>query len=426
MARVITHFSDALNINYIIKEIKNLIVSLLFGFNNWFRKYDAICLSANGSDSGYRQLINGKYYNRFIDPIIDELYDYKILMIEVPAPKHFPKKYTYTKNIVSYNLIKLISYFYFFNINTLKEIDLKSLRNLSNIADTIANDYNQLKLFLARKKIFKFLFRLYKPKVIFLTCYYGYLPLIKAAKELEIPVIEIQHGIIGSKHSAYNHKIISNDFYPDYLLTFGDLEKKNPSKSFIFNKNQVYPVGNYYIKYINSKEKNNLLKSLTNNYNHTVAVTLQHTVEKETVSFIFKAANLDPNIIYFLLPRPAKDDFGITLPDNVKVINKINFYEMMNCVDFHSTVYSTCAIEAPSLGVQNILININGYAKDHYVDLLTDEKITRYIETPDEFVHTINTFQKLDKNIIMNSNDRLFVQNYQENIHRFLQIIRLI
>ena len=147
---------------------------------------------------------------------------------------------------------------------------------------------------------------------------------------------------------------------------------------------------------MNKKEKTNPLKKVTEKYTHAIAITLLYSVEKEMVNFIAKAAVMDPEIIYFLLPRQKKDDFGIILPINVKVINSINFYQMMACVDFHSTVYSACAIEAPSLGVQNILINIGGTAKFYFENILTDDNVTKYVETPEEFVYVIQNMKKIN------------------------------
>ncbi len=391
--------------------------SAFYGCFNWFNKYEIICISSSGG--GYRRMIDGKYFNRFVDPVIDKLGVNRVLMVEKPDPLHFPLKLTYTKYIVSERLLDLFTFILSYFIT----YEIKNDRVLDLIKQDYFLQFNErrfLKLFVAEKLVYTYLYKLYKPKAVFITCFYNREAKIRAAKELGIPVIEIQHGIIGPNHYAYNHKVMSRDYYPDYLLSFVEYEYASSSEDFIFEKDRVYPVGNYYIDYINSKEISNPLRKLTNKYKRSVAVTLQSTVEEETVEFVVEAAELDPDIIYFLLPRPAKDDFGMHLPSNVKIINSLNFYKMMACVDYHSTVYSTCAIEAPSLGVQNILINLHNKSKEYYSNLLTDEKITKYVETPKEYVQTINRFKKLDKKTIRSSNNHIFVQNYHKNLKKFL------
>jgi len=60
------------------------------------------------------------------------------------------------------------------------------------------------------------------------------------------------------------------------------------------------------------------------------------------------------------------------------------------------------AIEAPALGTPNIFINIKGLAKQFLGKSLADAKITRMIETPEEYVQTINTFKHLDRDEVSN------------------------
>ena len=160
-----------------------------------------------------------------------------------------------------------------------------------------------IKQFIAQIIIYKIIFYIYKPKAIFLTCYYGKEGILLAAKNRKIPVIEIQHGIIGYKHPAYNHKILARDYYPDYLLTFGESEVNEPSENFIFKNTQVYAIGSHYINYIGNKKTSNPIETLIKKYDFSIAVTMQSTIEEELLEFIKKAANLDEKILYLLLPR---------------------------------------------------------------------------------------------------------------------------
>ena len=98
-----------------------------------------------------------------------------------------------------------------------------------------------------------------------------------------------------------------------------------------------------------------------------------------------------------------------------------NFYELMAYTDFHTTVNSTCALEAPSLGVQNILVDIDGQAKWYYAAVLTDRRITRFADTPDEYVDIINSFPILARAVVCNLHEDFFATKYQENIRNFVR-----
>ena len=66
----------------ILRFMKNNVRSVLYGCRNWFRKYDYIVLT----DSSVRRQVGGKYINRFVDPIIDEIGPNRVLCIEGTSP----------------------------------------------------------------------------------------------------------------------------------------------------------------------------------------------------------------------------------------------------------------------------------------------------------------------------------------------------
>lgn len=65
-----------------------------------------------------------------------------------------------------------------------------------------------------------------EPKAVILICAYGIrnYAMCRATKDLGIPTIELQHGVIGPWHIDYNYEDREDSFfyYPDYLFTFGE------------------------------------------------------------------------------------------------------------------------------------------------------------------------------------------------------------
>lgn len=402
---------------------RTLLHDIFYGFRSWFRKYEYVVLTNRD-----RKLIAGQYVNRFLDPIIDELGQDKVICIENASP-HYPKDSTYTKHIVSRRLVWLLVKV----ILTLRKI-LRRRHTIVNkrVLDMIETDYglnvdaaSRIEVYEVWRKVFTCLFRIIRPKAFLLTCYYGREPCVRAAKSLGIRVIEVQHGVIGKEHGAYNvHRDIDRSCFPDHLLVFRKQELATFDNSRFIDPANVHPVGSYYIDYIKATYRPEPhLSNHLSGFKRVVGVTLQQTSEKRLISFICEAARLDGSIFYILIPRWPQNPVYSTLdlPPNVEVIRDRNFYELMAYTDFHSTVNSTCALEAPSLGVQNILVNIDGQAKAFYEAILKDSCVTRFTDKPEEYVDIINSFPKLDRDAVCKLNEDFFAPNYMENIRNFVR-----
>ena len=405
---------------------KNILRGIPYGFRNWFRNYDYIILTNNN----IRRQVGGKYVNRFVDPIIDEIGPSRVLCIESTSPvPPYEMNQVYTRHVVSTSLLILFSLL----IVLLRRIFSRRY-NVANkgVMDRIEVDFglninaiNMIEFFEASRKVFTCLFRRMRPKAVLLTCYYGKESAIRAAKSLGIKVIEIQHGVIGKEHPAYNvHRDVDRSCFPDHLLVFGKQELSTFNNSSFIDQANVHPVGSFYIDYIRASYRPEpYLSERISRYKKIVGVTLQWDLERRLISFICEAATLDSSILYILIPRQEKERAYSTmgLPQNVLVIRDKNFYELMTYCDFQSTVSSTCALEAPSLGVQNILVDIDGSARVYYEKVLSDDRVTRFANTPEEYVDIVKSFTRLDKNIVCELHKDFFAPNYQENIRDFVK-----
>ena len=124
------------------------------------------------------------------------------------------------------------------------------------------NHYNAI--LASRKKYiyyFNYILNKIKPKVILLVCYFSFdtMILCEVAKKRNIPVIELQHGIIDRLEAPYNflrkRQLI---YFPDYFFAFGQLVKQNIR--FPIDDKCIIPVGypeleSKYKKYRKVKKK---------------------------------------------------------------------------------------------------------------------------------------------------------------------------
>lgn len=404
----------------ILKKIFFLFKTIFYGFNNWFHKYEYIIVS----DSGQRKLINKKYYNKLFKEVVEYIGIDKTLMIEIPLNKHYRIRQIDTKHIVSFNLIKLIAkvlgfitkFFNKYNLfNQNSKIKLFFNANFpKKLINEMLNNFDYQK---NTEKIFDIIFSINKIKILFLSCYYGKEGIIKSAKKRGIKVVELQHGLIGRNHFAYNSIIkLDNLIIPDVLLSFGE---EGGYEEFVIKK--IIPIGSFYIEYINKNY--NISSDFINfkkKYMYIFSVSLQITCESELINFIKSIAKRYRDYLFIIIPRNYTNNYeNLELDSNIIFYQDLDFYKITKQCDFHITIYSTTALESPSLGVPNILYNYNNLAYHHfnYLVLLGHSFI---INDLDDFENALTKLKNLNRIEVINRNNSIIKKGYKENLKNAL------
>ncbi len=402
------------------KRSITLLKNIFYGFTSFFGRYDTILFSHKIN----RKQLNEKYYDRFTDPISDLIDQDKSCTIELTNDSHHKRDKMHTKHIISHIGIKvmglLLSKF-------IKVPDIKTLNEINKKFKIDVNYKKDIKEFIANYNIFIFLLKLWRPKKIYVVCYYSYIDVIFAAHKLGIPVIEIQHGIIGDKHLAYHSDLeLSKEYFPDSLFTFGQFDVDVLSTSNLFKYTELIPLGSwlleYSIKKIDMEQKNLLRKQfLAKEYKKIILITSQVTIENQLIAFVKEAAELSHDNLFIFLPRTYNEDYSKMFNDheNITPTKEYDFYTLVQIVDVHATVYSTCALEATRFDTLNILINLNGMSIKHFQDILQDEKDAYFITTPKEMIQCVNK----EKNIFKKTDSYFFASNYDQNLKKSLSTV---
>lgn len=405
---------------------RTFLSGIFYGFPCLFKKYDHIFFS----DTMERRKIGTLYYDKSIDYISEILP--RSLDIEIPLPAHYRRKDVPTTNIVSkvpfYFIEAIYAKLFLFNLK------LKNKQVLDEIFSKYNIDISYMSLvrrFISQYVMTKKLVRRFKPRTSFIGCYYTNTGRIVAFREKGVRVVEIQHGVISNEHIAYNlFKRFDEKCFPEYLLTFGESEVEvSKSKDFYIRPENVFPVGSFYIDHLNSNPaKNSLIDDFRSKYKFIVCVSGQnHYTEPLLIDFLNKVANLSSEILFIFVPRDNRfDENKYNLNKNIYVSSGLNCYEMISLCDFHSTVFSTCALEAPSLGIPNNLINIKGLSKLHYENVLNNKTTTMYADSPEEYVQLINSYTFAGKNTIRDLNKHIIKPGYKENIQKVLKEMSLL
>jgi hypothetical protein len=399
--------------------ILKIIKSIFYGFLNWFKNYDAWFL---GSDLN-RIKVNDKYYDKIFDYPADNFK--KSLFLELSTNGHYKRKNVYSKYIVSRSPLIILEKVYSIFINT-RKIDLNTYKKLSKEHKLDINPKYGIKKMISQYQIMKLLLFFKKPKYVFIAPSYNNYGYIKAFKDRGIKVIEIQHGVINKEHFGYNiYAKFDKNYFPDYILTFGEREKSvfQPPNLFI-NPNKVIPVGSFYIDYINYNFKS---YSKNNAYNLTFSVSLQDCdIGHKVVPFIIEIAKKQTNNLFLLKPRRTSVDYYISkyqFPNNIKFIDNQDIYKLIKSSDIHITSYSTCALEAPALGKINILLNFENKAKEYYDSILNSTN-TYYVENVEQFHQIIETIQIPSEEKIKESHQNVMYNNYYKNIDDFIKLLK--
>jgi hypothetical protein len=379
-------------------------------------KKNASVLFTDDAESELRY-IDGKLVDIFAVPVMDYVKDIIPVVSKTRA-----SSITAFPQYINSDFFSIWAKLY----SCIKKIDKKKIINRQILVEIVSNLEIQFDIDKYILSTFSFIaiFRLYfkkmNPKDIFLICYYGIDKMAASyvAKEMKIPVIELQHGLIYNAHPPYVTKVnIAPNPYPDYLFCFGEEFKKFVSP-FIYNSKNIFIVGNYYIDYIKkNKYRNNIvfLKKY-NNLSSQIIVTVAGLTEldSEILEFVEKISGFRHDLFFIYIPRIMTSGFVHYSHKNIFIETELDVYQCMQNSHITSTVSSTCAIESLTFGTPVILMNIQNLAKAFYSDFFSPSDAVFYANTPEEYVSYIPDVINKDRKQIASSATYYYAENPQE------------
>lgn len=265
----------------------------------------------------------------------------------------------------------------------------------------------------AGSKVYEMLIRLFKPKAIFVVCYYSQFELISAAKKHNIPVIELQHGLITRGHRAYYFKKEQpQKFMPDYFLSYGPYFSQIILEGKLVGSDSILDYGYSFLDEVDSQlEISTELIGLKKQFDLLVCVTGQLEVtDIDLMKMVLEVSKKFPKICFLFKPRFSHSFPQFVGTDNLKRVDDINTYELLKFCDCHLTVYSTCALESIALGTPNISVDIKGYYSKYLKDLLYDNSYNFVADCLEDLESILLSFKSMDdeKEEIKASMSRIF------------------
>ena len=383
-----------------------------------------------------RQIGTGRYENMYIGPVMNTIDKDKQLLLEYPAPD-FGHYSDIDKNNIYFPDWDIIKIFIKARFRKKKRItDTASLRALYKLFD-LAFDAHFLndrlnKTFLFIEFFKKFLKKIH-PRVVLLIDGYNYkqMALIFAAKELGIPIIELQHGLINTSHMAYMYsQVIDKRLFADYLFTFGEyfsgiIERNSAA----WGKERVLSMGFPYIETIKERPAELPERLIELAGQHTIIyVTSQWTVRDNLKSFIIQLSEkLDREYFIFYKIHPGeKNAFSFYKEfagkHNLELIldKTVNSLEIMKVADVHSTVYSTSYFESVFFELPNIFIEALRYSKN--IEDFVDDETSFLAKDINQYLTYLNSI-KTDASLAQNLHKKKYFYYRSDALNTMSNII---
>lgn len=210
--------------------------------------------------------------------------------------------------------------------------------------------------FKASYKFYFFLLKKIRPKQIYLVISYEYPSLVKAAKDLDIEVIEMQHGAFSKYHLGYSYNSLRDiDYFPDKFLAWNEFWRDIDALPIPKNDIEIYP-----FEYQNKKVEK--YKSIPKIKNQVIVIS-QGTITDQLSKIILDNFNFfeDKNIKYKLHPgefESYKESYfldKLLKKENVELVTNDNLYDLFASSEYQVGAYSTAIYEGIEFGLKTIL-----------------------------------------------------------------------
>lgn len=239
----------------------------------------------------------------------------------------------------------------------------------------------------SRLPLYKALLRKVTPEIVIVVCSYGKETFIEACKSLNIPVVELQHGVINEYHLGYSYPGLKRKkrIFPDYFFAFGDFWKN--SVKFPIGGDRIFSVGYPYLereieKCANIQKKEQLL------------FISQGTIGKELSKFavdLSESNQLSQKIIYKLHPGEYnrwRKEYPWLAEAEIEVLDndRIPLYHLFAESKIQIGVHSTAIYEGLAFGINTYLLNLPGI---EYMEYLIKKQYAKVVSSIDELIELI-------------------------------------
>lgn len=367
------------------------VLSTLFYYNplNYFCRHKVWLFAAYER----RKIIDGKRILRVSGCVTEAEPD--TLVIEKPSPDQcsHPRSEVPEKTVVSESWLLLMVHALAI-LSRPFSIKLENERLLRDVLEQygIRFDYvSAIKILASQKKVFDVVLALLpKPKKVMIECPYSIMGYVWSLHNHNIPVIELQHGVLNDKHYAYNSLYKSDELYPNTLCVFGDEEYNYMMGDDSCYCSDVRKTGLYFMEMARKSFTKDPFAVFREQYKHIILVAGQRGYEDPMADYVRGAAKTTPDCLYVYVPRNVNAGLQFT-EKNIVYRPGINIYEYMIWCDVHLTISSTTCLECQYYKKPTIFYNYSDMSMNYYSKVLKPENGVVYTDSADEYENALET-----------------------------------
>jgi hypothetical protein len=350
-----------------------------------------------------KKLEDGYWWDLYCDPIHNQaVYDY--LHIELPyrlSHKTPPK----TENLQYLDFIEytgtIKEKFSLFDTSINYEI-----KNVLQEAESRFSDYFSIQTHILRKcqkhmrwhastkPLYDKLLRRIDPDVVIIVVSYTREPFISACKDANIPVIELQHGVIHPQHLGYSYPGgRTKETFPDYLFTWGNFW--NETVTYPVPDSQIISVGYPYLerrqeRYDSVNQKEQILLLSQPNVGSRLS---KKAIEMQN------SDKINHDIIYKLHPGEYdkwRENYPWLENKKIRIIDSDDpsLYHLFSESEVQVGVGSTALYEGLNFGLETYVFDLPG---NHIVNPLIESGYATAVSSVEELEDEIGKGKKTNK-----------------------------
>ena len=334
---------------------------------------------------------DGLWWDIYHDPIMNSI-DKDCLLWERPynvshltPPKTSNIKYV---DIIEYTGILLeklgISKVRFSDgeVSLINEVEKELLSRFGSEMDLKSMIKEDLSIRKVRLPMYRRLIRKVDPNIaLLINSYNGRETFVEACQQEDVPVVELQHGVIGRYHMGYSFPRHNKNVFPDYFFSFGDFW--SDSVDLPLSDEKIYPVGYPYLerkvdKYPGAREGDKVVFISQG----TVGERLSRFAER-----LSEDQDLDEEVVYKTHPNEQnswEEKYPWLVDSDVTVVtDNPPLYQLFSECKRQVGVYSTALYEGLYFGLDTYILDAPG---SEYMDYLIEEGHASLVSSVEEYV----------------------------------------
>lgn len=275
------------------------------------------------------------------------------------------------------------------DVKIIKDIELRIFEKFNILinVESIVND--KLKKFYIQRFWFTKLIKSKKIRKIFLVNYVDYFGIIAAAKDNNVSVVELQHGLIIQESLIYHFPNVQKDslnYFPDQFYVWKDFSLISgvlPITNIV--ENSYNHLEEMIMKYKNIEKENNLVLIASQPFYSDVILeyVLNNAKKMKNYNFVYKLHPMQFDS--FFDSEFAKELLNL---ENVKIVkNEESIYYLLSKSRYVVGIYSTVLFESNMFGCKPLVLYSEYvsfseilFQKKHAIKLDFNTLLTNYID----------------------------------------------